>query len=136
MVWPLSFFDAGHSMSTLLTKLGFPQTVGLYNDGGTIHACQVGLSPFGERVRVRVSEPIGSDGEEAALERLLDQLPNSHGMPFAVGVPTDHCYFATRPVAAGGGQAAPQVLLNESLRCANTAVDKMLVDVVNSRPDN
>lgn len=68
---------------------------------------------------------------------LLNQLGvnSSVTLPIVAAIPTAECYFATRPVNAGGAKASPRVLLRESLRSSATRLDQMVIDVINWQPD-
>jgi hypothetical protein len=121
-------------MPTILPGIGRPQSLGVYSDGKAIHAVRLTTTMWGPRELERLSVPIEHD-EPAAFHQLLHRL-GSHGsdLRVVIGVPTDRCYFATRPVSLSGN-VSPKVLLRESLRSTSFSVDRMIADTVTSRPD-
>jgi hypothetical protein len=116
------------------TNLGFPQAVGIYSDGRTVHVVRAAATLRGSRVVERLSVPVETD-EPAALQQALAQLGSRAARrPIVLGVPTERCYFTTRPVSVMGG-ASPNVLLRESLRSPSAPIDQLIADTVTSRPD-
>ena len=72
----------------------------------------------------------------AALANLLSSLGTGKTpLPILAAIPTDECYFATRPIASGAATASPRVLLRESLRSSPTRLDQMTIDVIYWQPD-
>tara|TARA_R110002049_G_scaffold4601_5_gene32099 strand:- start:140609 stop:142069 length:1461 start_codon:yes stop_codon:yes gene_type:complete len=71
-----------------------------------------------------------------ALSELIASLGVSKTtLPILAAIPTDECYFATRPIASGAANASPRVLLRESLRSSATRLDQMTIDVIYWQPD-
>ena len=78
-----------------------------------------------------------TDGDASgALSELLTSLGGGKApLPILAAIPTEECYFATRPIASGAANASPRVLLRESLRSSATRLDQMTIDVIYWQPD-
>jgi hypothetical protein len=122
-------------MCPVAAKLGFPQTVGAFCDGQTVYLAHVASTPVGATVLARIAEPLDGEDETEGIARAIGRLRAPRGgLRLVLGVPTEHCYLATRPVSAATGTASARVLLRESLRSASAPVDKMVADVVRAQP--
>ncbi len=101
-----------------------------------LDGCRAIQTLFG-RVRYQHASASVVDGDiTAALGQLLNDLGAAKlSLPVAAAIPTEECYFATRPIAAGAANASPRVLLRESLRSSATRLDQMAIDVIQWQPD-
>jgi hypothetical protein len=101
-----------------------------------LDGCRAVQTLFG-RVRYQhVSVPVIDGDITAALDQLLSELGAAKlSLPIAAAIPTEECYFATRPIASGAANASPRVLLRESLRSNATRFDQMAIDVIQWQPD-
>src|SRR5688572_30960555 len=100
-------------MPAILAKLGLSKSLGVYCDGRYVHAVQV-VSGLGRAREVeRLCTPV-ADPEQPAFEDVLKQFGSrAAGSALVLGVPTDRCYFATRPISVSS-EASAKVLLRES----------------------
>ncbi|MCA9141053.1 MAG: hypothetical protein KDB00_29990, partial [Planctomycetales bacterium] len=101
-----------------------------------LHGCRATTTVFGSMRYEYASVSVNNDDLESALRDLLhalelDELPT----PIAGAIPTSECYFATRPINAGGGNASPRTLLRESLRSTTAKLDQLAIDVLNWQAD-
>ncbi len=101
-----------------------------------LHGCRATRSVFG-MVRYQYASALITDNNiDSALPDLLSQLGvGASRLPIIAAIPTEECYFATRPTASGAANASPRALLRESLRSNNSQLDKMAIDVINWQPD-
>ncbi len=102
-----------------------------------LDGCRITRTLFGTTRHQQRSVELVDGDLDTALDELLDQLGVSKGTPLPIvgALPTEECYFATRPIAAGSANASPRVLLRESLRSSATRLDEMSIDVINWQPD-
>ncbi len=102
-----------------------------------LDGCRVARTMFGTMRYQRESVEIVAGDLDAALDELLGLLGASKTtpLPIVAALPTDECYFATRPIASGSANASPRVLLRESLRSSATRMDQMSIDVIHWQPD-
>jgi hypothetical protein len=121
-------------MPAILSQLGFRKAVGVYCDGRAVHAVRLVGAIGGARELERISLPVPNP-EQPGFDQVVQQFgTRAKGAAIVLGVPTEKCYFATRPISLSSG-ASPKVLLRESLRSAATPVDRMSADTVAFRPD-
>ncbi|QDT13327.1 hypothetical protein [Planctomycetes bacterium K23_9] len=101
-----------------------------------LYGCRASRSVFGIVHYQYAKAACANNNTDAALADLLNQLNASTSrLPIVAAIPTDECYFATRPTASGAANASPRALLRESLRSSNSQLDKMAIDVINWQPD-
>ena len=120
-------------MKSLLKQIGLPVAVGLQLDDRQMTLSEVAATPIGCIEIGRHQADLAVDGE---AEELISQVlgRNAHRIPIAVSLPCDRVFFSTRPIQANGSNAAPRVLLRETLQSAGVSIDDMVVDVVKSQP--
>ncbi len=124
-------------MTTISDVRSNSDAIGILFGQQELDGCRATQTMFGS-VRYRRASARIVDGDlDAALLSLLNQLGvnSSVTLPIVAAIPTAECYFATRPVNAGGAKASPRVLLRESLRSSATRLDQMVIDVINWQPD-
>lgn len=110
--------------------------VGVLFAADRLDGCHAVKTLFGSVRYRRASVSIVESDIDAALVELLKQLgAGQHSLPIAAAIPTDECYFATRPIASGAATASPRVLLRESLRSSAARLDQMAIDVIHWQPD-
>ena len=98
-------------MGPILAKLGFPQAVGAYCDGRSVHVSRVVSTPFGSIEFDRYSETIEEADETAGIARSLNDLcSRRRRLRLTWGLPAERCYLATRPVTSTSGTASPNAL--------------------------
>ncbi|MEO1525340.1 MAG: hypothetical protein AAFX06_07880 [Planctomycetota bacterium] len=100
-----------------------------------LHGCRSSTTVFGAVRHEHASVAIENNDLPAAVQALLTQFDLSEPTPVAAVIPTSECYFATRPINAGGGNASPRTLLRESLRSSAAKLDQLAIDVLNWRAD-
>ncbi|NND98741.1 MAG: hypothetical protein HKN47_15580 [Pirellulaceae bacterium] len=101
-----------------------------------LDGCRASQTMFGTVRYQRATVTIVDGDIDTALRELLGALgAGSTPLPLVAAIPTDECYFATRPTASGAANASPRVLLRESLRSSATRLDQMAIDVINWQPD-
>lgn len=82
------------------------------------------------------SVTVRDDAVAEAYHALLDALDvHDEPTPIVAAIPTGECYFATRPINSGGGNASPRTLLRESLRSTTAKLDQLAIDVLNWQAD-
>ncbi|MGB7344007.1 MAG: hypothetical protein WBD20_07325 [Pirellulaceae bacterium] len=102
----------------------------------TLEGCRASRTVFGTVRYQHAKVSIKGGDIDVALAKLLAQLnAGSKPLPICAAIPTDECYFATRPTASGAANASPRALLRESLRSTNSRLDQMAIDVINWQPD-
>ena len=122
-------------MTTQSDAQSTSDSIGIYAEQHKLYGCRTARTIFGS-LRHRHAEVQIVDGDlEAGLRSMIELLDGDATIPVAVSIPTDECYFATRPVTAGGAKASPRVLLRESLRSSTTSLDQFSIDVINWQPD-
>ena len=123
-------------MSTNSDVRSNTDAVGISFGRDKLDGCRAQRTIFGTVRHLQASVDIVDNDVSAALESLLSQLgAGTKKLPIAAAIPTDECYFATRPTAANAANASPRVLLRESLRSSATRLDQMAIDVINWQPD-
>lgn len=101
-----------------------------------LHGCRAAQTLFGTVRYQHVSVNVANGDLDAAISELLVELGAAKlSLPVAAAIPTEECYFATRPIASGAVSASPRVLLRESLRSSATRLDQMAIDVLHWQPD-
>jgi hypothetical protein len=101
-----------------------------------LHGCRASRRVFGMVRYQHASVAVVGGNTDSALKDLLAKLGVGNAtLPIVAAIPTDECYFATRPTASGAANASPRALLRESLRSNNSQLDKMAIDVINWQPD-
>ena len=100
-----------------------------------LHGCRSSTTVFGTVRHEFASATIENDDLATALQTLLVQFDLGEPTPIAAVIPTSECYFATRPINAGGGNASPRTLLRESLRSSAAKLDQLAIDVLNWQAD-
>ena len=110
--------------------------VGVLFNTSRLVGCRASKTLFGT-IRYRQASMEVVDGDvDAALVELLKKLgATQSSLPIAAAIPTEECYFATRPIASGAAKATPRVLLRESLRSSSARLDQMAIDVIHWQPD-
>ena len=110
--------------------------VGILFKSDQLDGCRASQTFFGS-VRYQYANAAIVNGDlEAAIKDLMQQLgAGKQPLPIAAAIPTEDCYFATRPIATGGSTASPRVLLRESLRSSSARLDQMAIDVIHWQPD-
>ena len=110
--------------------------VGIQFGSQRITGCRASKTVLGG-VKYQYAEAGLRDGDlGAALSQLLTSLgARKATLPILAAIPTEECYFATRPIASGANAASPRVLLRESLRSSATRLDQMTIDVIYWQPD-
>ena len=107
-----------------------------HSDGNTYTVCRASRTILGTVRYQHATVAIAGDDTDAALAELLGKLgATAATLPIVAAIPTDECYFATRPIASGASSASPRALLRESLRSSNSQLDKMAIDVIHWQPD-
>jgi hypothetical protein len=110
--------------------------IGILFGAKRLDGCRAMKTLFGSvRYRHGSVEVVGGD-IDAALGKLLEELgAGQSSLPIAAAIPTDECYFATRPIASSAASASPRVLLRESLRSSAARLDQLGIDVIHWQPD-
>lgn len=110
--------------------------IGVLFGSRRLDGCRASKTLLG-RVRYRYASVDITDGDvNTALIDLLQELgAKDIPLPIAAAIPTDECYFATRPIASGAANASPRALLRESLRSSVARLDQMGIDVIHWQPD-
>lgn len=123
-------------MTTNRDNRSSADVIGVLFEAQRLVGCRAIKTMFG-RVRYRrACVAIVDHDIDEALTTLLRELGVSYqSLPIAAAIPTDECYFATRPIASGAAKASPRVLLRESLRSSAARLDRMAIDVVHWQPD-
>ncbi|MEM9586867.1 MAG: hypothetical protein AAGA03_06265 [Planctomycetota bacterium] len=100
-------------------------------------ACRAQRTLLGRVRYTQAQQALNGQSGTEATAALFKQLGLERRVvvPVAAALPTDECYFATRPIASGATNASPRVLLRESLRSASPRLDPMEIDVLNWQPD-
>lgn len=112
------------------------QAVGVLFGRQHLHGCRAMTTVFGSMRYEYASVLIHNDNVEEAFGKLLAKLDVQHdSTPIAGAIPTSECYFATRPINAGGGNATPRTLLRESLRSTTAKLDQLSIDVLTWQAD-
>jgi hypothetical protein len=84
----------------------------------------------------RYTQELDGDDATASVAQSLERLQlRGARVRVACGVPIGRSYLATRPINSSGGVPSAKVLLRESLQTAASSVDRMVADVVTSRPE-
>ncbi|MEL6105928.1 MAG: hypothetical protein AAFU85_07825 [Planctomycetota bacterium] len=96
-----------------------------------LHGCRSSTTVFGTVRHEFASVTIDNEDLPSAVQALLMQFDLVEPTTVAAVIPTSECYFATRPINAGGGNASPRTLLRESLRSSTAKLDQLAIDVVN-----
>ncbi|PAY15416.1 hypothetical protein CKO51_32045 [Rhodopirellula sp. SM50] len=97
-----------------------------------LHGCHASTTMFGAVRYEYASVAVQSDDLGHSLAELFDALGiQGDPVPVAAAIPTSECYFATRPINSGGGNASPRTLLRESLRSSTAKLDQLAIDVLN-----
>ncbi len=110
--------------------------IGVLFGAGRLDGCRAMKTLFGSvRYRRASVEIIDGDLDAALAELLKDLGAGQSPLPIAAAIPTNECYFATRPIAAGAAAASPRVLLRESLRSSSARLDQLAIDVIHWQPD-
>ncbi len=125
-------------MKRLLSKVGLPRAIGLCIDDDGVVLSQVASTPLGPVEITEGRGRVGDDDLPDVLRRLLVPLLRQgriRQVPVAVGLPSGRVCFLTRPVQTAASDPSPEVLLHEALRSSNISTSEMVVDVVNSEPD-
>ncbi|WP_182870836.1 hypothetical protein [Stieleria mannarensis] len=108
------------------------QVVGVLFGKQHLHGCRASTTMFGSVRYEYASVEVQSDDLGQSLAQLLDTLDVADApAPIAAAIPTSECYFATRPINSGGGNASPRTLLRESLRSTTAKLDQLAIDVLN-----
>ncbi len=123
-------------MTTIGDNRSSSDVIGILFGAQRLDGCRAIKTMFGS-VRYRRASVDLLDGDlDSALTSLLEQLGvGPLSLPIAAAIPTEECYFATRPIAAGAAKASPRVLLRESLRSSAARLDQMAIDVIHWQPD-
>ena len=100
-----------------------------------LYGCRSSTTVFGAVRYEHASVTIEGHDLGAAYRDLLSQFELAESTPIAAVIPTSECYFATRPINAGGGNATPRTLLRESLRSSAAKLDQLAIDVLNWKAD-
>ena len=102
-----------------------------------LHGCLASTSMIGAVRHEFASIPVAKDSDLIAeLHSLLEELGvGNEAVPIAGAIPTSECYFATRPINSGGGNASARTLLRESLRSSSARLDQLAIDVLNWQAD-
>ena len=123
-------------MTTQSDAQSTSESIGIYAEQHRLYGCRTSRTIFGSLRHRHAEVDIQDDDLEAAFRAMIELLDGDSTVPVAVSIPTEECYFATRPVTAGGAKASPRVLLRESLRSsASTPLDQFSIDVINWQPD-
>lgn len=101
-----------------------------------LEGCRATRSLFGSVRYQRATAAQNGRSLSETLSELLTELGvDKLSLPIAAALPTDDCYFATRPTASGSQGASPKALLRESMRSHASRLDKMAIDVLHWQPD-
>ena len=101
-----------------------------------LHGCRVTTTVLGSVRHEYATVALNGDDVDRALAELLERLDvPADATPIAAAIPTGECYFATRPINSGGGNATPRTLLRESLRSSTAKLDQLAIDVLNWQAD-
>ena len=123
-------------MTTNADNRSSSDVIGVLFEPDRLDGCRAVKTLLG-RVRYQRACVEVVDGDlDQALGELLRQLGAAKlSLPIAAAVPTEECYFATRPIASSGAKASPRALLRESLRSSSARLDQMAIDVIYWQPD-
>ena len=109
-------------MTTNADNQSSSDVVGILFKRDRLDACRARKTLFGGVRYQYASAPIDNSNPASetsladALKKIIEDLGGSkQPLPIAAAIPTDECYFATRPIASAGATASPRVLLRESL---------------------
>lgn len=101
-----------------------------------LHGCRATATVFGSVRHDDAVVPVTNGDVQLALIQLLEELDiTDESTPIAAAIPTSECYFATRPINSGGGNASPRTLLRESLRSSTAKLDQLAIDVLDWQAD-
>lgn len=113
-----------------------PDVIGVLFAADKLFGCRAMPTLFGSVRYQQATVDVLDEDLTAALAELLHELgAEKRALPIAAGIPTEECYFATRPVAPSGTKASPRTLLRESLRSSTARLDQMAIDVIYWQPD-
>ena len=123
-------------MTTNAENQSSSDVVGILFAHDRLEGCRTSQTLLGRVRRQYASVPIQDGDLESSFTALMDDLgADKQALPVAVAIPTNECYFATRPLAVGGVNASPRTLLRESLRSNSVRLDQMAIDVIQWQPD-
>ena len=129
-------YGRDHDMATNSDVRSNSDAIGILFGRDKLNGCRAIRTVFGSVRHQQTNVEIVNGDVDAALKTLLEQLgAGATKLPIAAAIPTDECYFATRPIAANAANASPRVLLRESLRSNAARLDQMAIDVINWQPD-
>lgn len=110
--------------------------IGVLFDADRLFGCRAVPTLFGSvRYQHAVVDIVDQDLQSALAELLKLLSVQRRGMAISAGIPTEECYFATRPIASAATKASPRTLLRESLRSSAVRLDHMAIDVAYWQPD-
>lgn len=113
-----------------------PDVIGVMFGADRLFGCRAVPTLFGSVRHHHATIDIVDGDITTALAELLRELSAERlALPIAAAIPTEECYFATRPIAANGAKASPRTLLRESLRSSSARLDQMAIDVMYWQPD-
>lgn len=123
-------------MTTSTDNRSSSDVVGILFDHDKLHGCRVAKTLLGSVRYQRASVDLVGGDLATALAELFSRLDvGKQTLPIAAAIPTEECYFATRPIASSGTKASPRTLLRESLRSNSARLDQMAIDVIHWQPD-
>jgi hypothetical protein len=110
--------------------------IGVLFGADKLHGCRAVSTLFGSVRYQHAAVDIVDEDLDQALAELLGQLSADRlSLPIAAAIPSEECYFATRPIASSGTKASPRALLRESLRSSSARLEQMAIDVMYWHPD-
>ena len=119
IVGAVSKYGWEHKMTTHRDNRSTSDVIGVLFGTNRLHGCRALKTMFGGLRYRRAEVDVIDNDLDAALPELLKQLGvGNQTLPIAGAIPTDECYFVTRPIASSAASASPRALLRESLRSA------------------
>ncbi|MDA8744057.1 hypothetical protein N9N28_05440 [Rubripirellula amarantea] len=123
-------------MTTNADNQSSSDVVGILFMNDRLDGCRAIQTFFGSIRYQHATVSIDNGDLATALQDLMQMLgAGKQSLPIAAAIPTENCYFATRPITTGGSTASPRVLLRESLRSNSARLDQMAIDVIHWQPD-
>ncbi|WP_143544134.1 hypothetical protein [Rhodopirellula sp. MGV] len=123
-------------MGHLLSKSN-PIAIGVLFGRQHLYGCRLKDGVWGKAKTAAANVSLHQKDLSAAFSELLVglEIESPSAVQVFAAIPTSECYFATRPVNSGGGNASPRTLLRESLRSTTAKLDQLSIDVLNWQAD-
>ncbi len=119
-------------MRTILGKLAFHRSIGLFVNEQEVSICVIGSTPFG-RVRIHQShENInGRPISQVVQECLRPWGANNRRVrvPVAIGIPQRMIFHGSHAITNSNRDASPESILESLLKSPSVKVDEMIVDL-------